>query len=135
MAYNSKRELRAKGYKGSERAVYRYLETLEPSDLSVHKYRPAVALEQSASPREPNPPFDPLSTTSDLALFPQARGFKGGRIGVSSIVEAGQPTTVEATYQLVDTFLHMVRERTGEQLDTWLGAVSSESSQRHFSPL
>src|SRR5450755_1941505 len=49
------RELRAKGYKGSERAVYRYLETLEPSDLSMRKRRSAVALEQSASPREPNP--------------------------------------------------------------------------------
>jgi transposase len=32
---------------------------------------------------------------------------------------------VEATYQLVNTFLQMVRERTGEQLDTWLGAVQA----------
>ena len=33
--------------------------------------------------------------------------------------------SVEATYQLVETFLHMVRERTGEQLDDWLGAVQA----------
>ncbi len=32
---------------------------------------------------------------------------------------------VETTYQLVETFLHMVRERTGEQLDAWLGAVQA----------
>jgi hypothetical protein len=32
---------------------------------------------------------------------------------------------VEATYQLVETFLHMVRSRTGEQLDAWLGAVQA----------
>lgn len=33
--------------------------------------------------------------------------------------------SVEATYQLVETFLHMVRERAGEQLDAWLGAVQA----------
>jgi hypothetical protein len=49
------RELRAKGYKGSERAIYRYLETLEPSDFSVRKRRSAFALGQSASPIQPNP--------------------------------------------------------------------------------
>src|SRR5207253_9326591 len=31
------RELRAKGYKGSPRAIYRYLETLEALSFSVHK--------------------------------------------------------------------------------------------------
>ena len=34
---------------------------------------------------------------------------------------------LEVTYQLVDDFLHMVRERTGEQLDSWLNKV--ETSQ------
>lgn len=29
----------------------------------------------------------------------------------------------EAAYQLVEKFLQMVRERTGEQLDTWLEEV------------
>ena len=76
------RELRAKGYKGSGRAIYRYLETLEPPDFSVREHRPAVALEQSTSPKEPNPLLTLSASTSDLALFPQARGFKGGRTGV-----------------------------------------------------
>jgi transposase len=30
---------------------------------------------------------------------------------------------LETAYQLVEMFLHMVRERTGEQLDAWLAAV------------
>ncbi len=34
---------------------------------------------------------------------------------------------LEVTYQLVDEFLRMVRERTGEQLDSWLNKV--ETSQ------
>jgi transposase len=32
---------------------------------------------------------------------------------------------LETAYQLVEAFLHMVRERTGEQLDAWLGAVQA----------
>jgi len=32
---------------------------------------------------------------------------------------------LETTYQLVKEFLHMVRERTEEQLDAWLGAVQA----------
>ena len=32
---------------------------------------------------------------------------------------------LEVTYQLVDEFLHMVRERTGEQLDFWLNKVET----------
>jgi transposase len=33
--------------------------------------------------------------------------------------------TIETTYQLVKLFLQMVRERTGEQLDSWLAAVQA----------
>ncbi len=36
---------------------------------------------------------------------------------------------VESTSHLVETFLHMVRERTGEQLDAWLGAVQASHLQ------
>jgi transposase len=32
---------------------------------------------------------------------------------------------VEATYQLVETFLQMVRERRAEQFDTWLAALQA----------
>jgi transposase len=32
---------------------------------------------------------------------------------------------IETTYQLVKQFLQLVRERTGEQLDTWLAAVQA----------
>src|SRR2546430_12139468 len=32
---------------------------------------------------------------------------------------------LETTYQLVEMFLHMVRERTGEQLDAWLAAAKA----------
>jgi hypothetical protein len=48
------RELRTKGYKGSGRALYRYLETLEPSGFSSRKRGSAPASRQMVS-RETNP--------------------------------------------------------------------------------
>jgi transposase len=36
---------------------------------------------------------------------------------------------LEVTYQLVDEFLHMVHERTGEQLDSWLNKVQTSQLQ------
>jgi len=32
---------------------------------------------------------------------------------------------IEAAYQLVQTFLHMLRERTGQHLETWLKAAET----------
>jgi transposase len=36
---------------------------------------------------------------------------------------------LEVAYQLVDDFLHMVRERTGGQLDSWLNKVETSHLQ------
>jgi transposase len=36
---------------------------------------------------------------------------------------------LETAYQLVEEFLHMVRERTGEQLDAWLTSVEASHLQ------
>ncbi len=54
------RELRAQGYKGSPRAIYRYLETLEPSGFSARKHGSASVTRQTASSIQP----DPLLTLS-----------------------------------------------------------------------
>jgi transposase len=118
------RELRAKGYKGSERAVYRYLETLEPSDLSVRKHRSAVTLGQRVSPREPNPLLTLSAQQATWLFFHKQEDLKEEELAYLRLLRQASPP-VEATYQLVGTFLHMVRERTGEQLDAWLEAVQA----------
>ncbi len=118
------RELRAKGYKGSGRAIYRYLETLEPPDFSVREHRPAVALEQSTSPKEPNPLLTLSASQATWLFFRKQEDLKEEELAYLRLLRQASPP-VEATYQLVNTFLQMVRERTGEQLDTWLGAVQA----------
>jgi transposase len=118
------RELRAKGYKGSERAIYRYLETLEPSDFSLRKRRSAFALSQSASSREPNPLLTLSAPQATWLFFRKQEDLKEEERTSLRLLRQASPS-VEATYQLVEAFLQMVRERTGEQLDAWLEAVQA----------
>ena len=118
------RELRAKGYKGSARAVYRYLETLEPSDLSVRNRRSAFALGQNTSPREPHLLLTLSAQQATWLFFRKREDLKEEERTYLRLLRQASPSA-EATYQLVETFLHMVRERTGEQLDAWLGAVQA----------
>lgn len=92
----------------------------------MRKRRSAVTLEQRASPREPNPLLT-LSAQQATWLFFRKQedlDLKEEELASLRLLRQTRPP-VEATYQLVDTFLHMVRERTGEQLDTWLGAVQA----------
>ena len=118
------RELRAKGYKGSGRAVYRYLETLEPFDASVHKPRSSFAVGQSASPRDPNPLLILSAQQATWLFFRKQEDLKEEEQTYLRVLRQASPS-VEATYQLVETVLHMVRERAGEQLDDWLAAVQA----------
>ncbi len=112
------RELRAKGYKGSGRAVYRYLETLEPSDVPASKPLSAFALSQSASPRVPNPLLTlsaPQATwlffrkQEDLIELPHRSKLSWGRAGAYTFSNAAMRDRhnlqrLEEVYQMVSNF-------------------------------
>jgi transposase len=112
------RELRAKGYKGSPRAIYRYLETLDALSFSARK---------SGSPEAPKP-LNPLLTLSapqaTWLFFRKLEDLKEEERESLRQLRQASPQ-LEAAYQLVEEFLRMVRERTGEYLDAWLGAVEA----------
>jgi len=112
------RELRAKGYKGSPRAIYRYVETVDALSFSAHK---------SGSPEAPKP-FNPLLTPSapqaTWLFFRKQEDLKEEERETLRQLRQMSPH-LETTYQLVEMFLHMVRERTGEQLDAWLAAAKA----------
>ena len=120
------RELRVQGYKGSARALYRYLATLEPAVNSVARRGSSSAPKQPAS--LPHPLFT-LSVQQATWLFfrkvdelrPEER---------ESLRQLRQASSeIETAYQLVDQFLRMVRERSGEQLATWLAEVQASRLQ------
>jgi transposase len=112
------REVRAKGYKGSGRALYRYLETLEPTSLPVRK-RGAPSTEH-----QPNPWLALSAQQATWLFFRKEEELKTEE--QETLRQLRQASShLETAYQLVKAFLHMVRERTGEQLDTWLEAVQA----------
>jgi transposase len=117
------RELRAKGYKGSGRALYRYLATLDPSGFSSRKRTAASAPQQTVS-LEPNPLLTLSAQQATWLFFRRAEELKAEEQETLRQLRQSSPQ-LEATYQLVEAFLHMVRSRTGEQLDAWLAKVAA----------
>ncbi len=113
------RELRAQGYKGSQRAMYRYLATLDPSPS---RRGPSFATRETAMP--PHPLLTLSAPQTTWLFFRKQDDLKQEeRERLQQLRQASPP--IEATYQLVTKFLQMVRERTGEQLDAWLSEVGA----------
>jgi transposase len=116
------RELRAQGYKGSQKAIYRCLATLELFVSSPSRRSSASASEETDSP--PNPLLALSAPQATWLFFRKEEDLKAEEQESLRQLRQASPH-LETAYQLVEAFLHMVRERTGEQLDAWLGAVQA----------
>src|SRR5258708_28112944 len=110
------RELRAKGYKGSQHGVYRYLETLKASIPAPSKHKNASKL---ASSIQPNPLLTLSASQATWLFFRKREDLKPeAQENLPHLRQAR--LDLEVTYQLVEEFLHMVLDRTREQLHQWL---------------
>ncbi len=119
------RELRAKGYKGSGRAMYRYLETLEPAGESP---RTSASVTRQAVSIQPNPLLTLSASQATWLFFRRPEDLEPEEQETLRQLRQASPH-LEAAYQLVDEFLQMVRERTGERLEEWLGKVKASHLQ------
>jgi excisionase family DNA binding protein len=79
------RELRAKGYKGSGRAMYRYLQTLEPTGFSPGKRGSASATSL------PNPLLALSAQQASWLFFRKQEELRIRRSGDSPTVETSKP--------------------------------------------
>jgi len=118
------RELRAKGYKGSQRGVYRYLATLEPSAFPKVSRGSASTNTQAASSLPSNPLLTLSAQQATWLFFRRRADLKEEELKKLQLLRQSSPKA-ETAYQLVAKFLQMVRERTGEQLDVWLEEVQA----------
>jgi transposase len=116
------RELRAQGYKGSQRALYRFLATLEPAVNSATKRGFSSASKQSASP--PNPLLTLSVQQATWLFFRKADQLKPEEQERLRQLRQASPQ-IEMAYHLVEQFLRMVRERSGEHLAAWLAEVQA----------
>ena len=118
-------ELKAQGYQGSERAMYRYLETLRlpPAKTVPRQQKPSQEKKRLTSPLIPPGPLENFTAHKATGLFLRE---------VSTLDETEQQhllliqqasSTAQQAYLLVQAFMQMVRERTGEDLDAWLDKV------------
>ena len=118
------RELRARGYAGSRRGVYRYLATLGP-------VAPPASSGAAATPGRGAAPPPPACLTRSpqqavWLFFRRPGDLEDDERETLTQLRQASPR-VETAYYLVGAFLHMVRERAGHQLDAWLNEV--EESQ------
>lgn len=106
------RELKAQGYRGSERAVYRYLTRLQAQSLP------------EGLPEAVLPSLSAKQVTWLLVKEP-ADLDEEEQQNLSTLCQAS--ATAETVYHLVQAFGQMVRERQGERLEGWLRAVEQSA--------
>ena len=102
------REVRFQGYSGSERMVYRFLETLKTTEIVT----------SAGTARLPH-----YTSTAAVWLF-MRRPERLDEIQREDLAafRLAHPS-LKTTYQLVQGFLQMMRQRQGERLDAWLSQV------------
>jgi transposase len=106
------RELKAQGYRGSERAVYRYLTYLQ-TQLSQEDWTQAMLPALSRK----RVTWLLVKSPSDLDEQEQQE--------LLTLRQAS--ITADMAYHLIQAFRQMVRERQGDRLDQWLKAVNEST--------
>jgi len=114
------RELRAKGYKGSQKAIYHCL-----ARLGLFVNAPAKRSSASSQPKFLLALSAPQAT---WLFFRKEEDLKAEERENLLQLRQASPD-LETAYQLVKAFLHMVRELNGERLEEWLGKVQTSHLQ------
>jgi transposase len=104
------RELRAKGYKGSQKAIYRSLATLELFVSSPSKRSSASASGETES--QLNPLLTLSAPQATWLFFRKAEDLKAEEQESLRQLRQASPH-LETAYQLVEAFLHMVADAHG----------------------
>ena len=120
------RELRAKGYKGSQKAIYRCLATLELFVSSPSRRSSASASSETES--QHNPLLALSAPQATWLFFRKEEDLKAEEQETLRQLRQASPD-LETAYQLVKEFLHMVRELRGERLEEWLDKVEASHLQ------
>jgi transposase len=117
-------ELQAKGYTGSSRALYRYLNRWRSP--STQEVAPASTKRRWRSRKKAAPPagpFDECNAKQAVWLYLRSPdALNASEQEQLTFLRQVHPT-LETTYQLVQEFAVMLRRRQGERLETWLEQV------------
>jgi transposase len=123
------RELRARGYKGSSKAMYNYLARLRPlrSSQGSVPLKPQGHKKAQTSPVE----LENFSARRATWLFMhQSDKLDETQQKELALIRQASPSA-EAAYRLAQAFMQMIREHTGHQLEAWL-SLAEESALPEF---
>jgi transposase len=118
------RALTAQGYKGSSKAMYRYLERLRTPhrhSVGVTPSNPHRRKSVQASPA----PLENFSAQRATWLFVcPLDELDETQLHELALIRQASPSA-EAAYRLAQAFMQMMREQTGHQLDAWLSLAEA----------
>lgn len=106
-------EIKAQGYPGTDRMVYRFLVPLRRKERII---------QPGAVPQAPLQDFAAKEAVWLFVRDPTRLDEKAQRT-LTAICQASE--TAAVTYQLVQEFRHLLHQREGEKLDDWLSAVKA----------
>jgi transposase len=112
-------EIKAQGYQGSARTVYRFLMSLRKKQRFIWK------------PEVPHAPLQDFSANDAVWLFARAPTAldEQEQETLTTICQASE--TARTIYQLVQEFRHLLHHREGDKLDDWL-AKATKSQVREL---
>jgi transposase len=120
------RELRAQGYKGSSKAMYNYLATLRTPQADSSKSTPFKAQKHKSVP-PPAPLLENFSARqATWLLVRRPSDLDETQQKELALMRQASPT-VEEAYRLTQAFMQMIREHTGQQLESWLSSVEEST--------
>jgi len=121
------KELKAQGYKGSSKAMYNYLATLRAPQSAVPKPLPSKPSRGPKSVPPPPVPLENFSARRATWLFVhQPEKLDEAQQQALALMRQASPSA-EAAYGLAQAFMRMIREHTGQQLETWLSLVQEST--------
>jgi len=116
------RELITRGYKGSSKAMYNYLATLRTPQPDSLQSIPLKLRRRKSVPLLP-PPLENFSAQRATWLF-VCQPEKLDQIQQEELMRILQASpSAETAYSLAQGFMQMIREHTGQPLESWLNSV------------
>jgi len=119
------RELTAQGYRGSSKAMYRYLERLRtPQRHALGSSSPSKRQRRKSVLASPAPleNFSAQRATWLFVCHPEKLDETQQK--ELALIRQASPSA-EAAYRLAQAFMQMIRERSGHQLDAWLSSAEA----------
>jgi transposase len=118
------RELISRGYRGSSKAMYNYLATLRTPQSDSSKSTPSRPRERKSIPSSPAPLENYSAQRATWLFVCQPEKLDERQQAELALIRQASPSA-ETAYRLAQAFMHMIREQTGQQLDTWRSSVTA----------